>query len=167
MVMNAAAGRTQQQIAQELNIFEEDLERLNEKYKEILNILKHKKNIIKVANKIYVAEEPSKQISMVLDNNYALGKKKAIDKLDFKKGPKKVADMINSYVAKVTHDKIKDLVSPKDIRRDTACIGINAFFFKGFSSSNHFILIMLCYREVAAYIWQAEDNKISILCNKK
>ena len=152
MVMNAAAGRTQQQIAQELNIFEEDLERLNEKYKEILNILKHKKNIIKVANKIYVAEEPSKQISMVLDNNYALGKKKAIDKLDFKNGPKKVADMINSYVAKVTHDKIKDLVSPKDIRRDTACIGINAFFFKGFSSSNHFILIMLCYREVAAYI---------------
>ena len=129
--MNAAKGRTQQQIAQELNIFDEDIDKLNEKYKEVLEMLNKKKKMIKVSNHIYVGEKPNQDFVKVIDKSYGDKKKKAIDEVDFRKNSKKVAKKVNKDISKETKNKIKDLLSPKDVNSDTAMIGVNAFFFKG------------------------------------
>ena len=132
--MNAARGRTQQQIAQELNIFDEDIDKLNEKYKDVLKMLKQKKNMIKVSNQIYIGEKPNQDFVRVIDKNYGDKKKKAVDEVNFKKDSKKVVKKINAYIARQTKNKIKDLLSPRDVNGDTVMIGVNAFFFKGMNT---------------------------------
>ena len=128
--MNAAKGRTQQQIAQELNIFDEDIGKLNEKYKDVLKMLKQKKRMIKVSNQIYIGEKPNQDFVRVIDKNYGDKKMKAVEEVNFKSS-KKCVKKINDYISKRTKNKIKDMLSPRDVNKDTVMIGVNALFFKG------------------------------------
>jgi len=50
--------------------------------------------------------------------------------LDFGSKPDQSAKAINSWVAKETRDKIKDLVSPQMLTSDTAIIMVNGIYFK-------------------------------------
>ncbi|KAI6240018.1 hypothetical protein M3Y99_00516700 [Aphelenchoides fujianensis] len=55
----------------------------------------------------------------------------AFQQVDFKQEPKEAAREINDFVAKATHDKIRDLLPPDAVDADTRMLLVNAIYFKG------------------------------------
>ena len=51
--------------------------------------------------------------------------------VDFKHQPEAAAAQINQWVADKTHDKIKDILKPKDVDAATRLALVNAIYFKG------------------------------------
>jgi serpin B len=80
------------------------------------------------ANRVYV------QNNFKLLDTYVEGIKKhyagELEEIDFSKASA-AADKINGFVAKSTHDKIQNLISPDSLNDLTRLVLINAIYFKG------------------------------------
>lgn len=55
----------------------------------------------------------------------------ALERVDYKNQTESARQTINAWVAKKTQDKIKDLIQPSILTRDTTLVLTNAIYFKG------------------------------------
>jgi len=55
-----------------------------------------------------------------------------VEQVDFSASTEAAAGKINTWVEKVTRDKIKDLIEPSDLSDLTRLVLVNAIYFKGF-----------------------------------
>ena len=63
----------------------------------------------------------------LVNNNYGAG----LNEVDFKGATEQARGVINAWVEKETHDKIKDLLHQDDLLQATRLVLTNAIYFKG------------------------------------
>jgi len=133
MLVNAAKGRTKKEIEKGLKIEDDKINDLNDNYKNIYKNIAGLKNDTKdlrleTANKAYLAKKPSEKYSKTLNSVFG----SVPEMVDFKEEPEeKVMKLVNSFVEKATHNKIKKLIPKGVIKKTTAFLLINALYFKG------------------------------------
>ncbi|CAC5373653.1 unnamed protein product [Mytilus coruscus] len=132
LLMVGANGRTKTQIS--TAIFNDSKLPDNkkfEKYRELSDQLMHNKGDeleFKVANKMFVNKKFTlrKKVQRQAREFFLSD----IGYKDFTK-PKQAASFMNSYIAKQTNNKIKDLISWKWLNSITAMVLVNSVYFKG------------------------------------
>ena len=123
MLLNAAAGRTFDQIINGLDIHEDDSENMNVLYKHAISLLAKipkEKLTINVANKLFVGKEPSRKFCDALKRNY--GGKSVLEHVNFSKKYNVILKQINEYVSKVTEGKINNLLDDSSVSSKTAFV---------------------------------------------
>ena len=139
MLVNAAKGKTKKEIEKGLKIEDDKINDLNDNYKNIYKNIAGLKNDTKdlrleTANKAYLAKKPSEKYSKTLKSVFG----SSPEMVDFKEEPEeKVMKLVNSFVEKATHNKIKKLIPKGVIKKTTAFLLINALYFKGISNTLH------------------------------
>ncbi|XP_052061569.1 serine protease inhibitor 2.1-like [Mytilus californianus] len=132
LLMVGANGRTKTQISSAIfNDSKLPDNKKFEKYRELSDQLIHNKGDeleFKVANKMFVNKKFTlrKKVQRQAKEFFLSD----IGYKDFTK-PKQAASFMNSYTAKHTNNKIKDLISWKWINSMTAMVLVNAVYFKG------------------------------------
>ncbi len=126
LLYNGASGKTQQQMAEVLELQGMSLEALNSNYQALQEILENQSEVeLSIANSIWLREGFPLQ-PQFLENNQQYYQAK-ITALDFNQPQAK--DIINNWVSQETKGKIKEIIeflSPQDV-----LFLINAIYFKG------------------------------------
>ena len=80
------------------------------------------------ANKIYpsINTQVKPEFVSLIENNF----KSEVQALDFSRNEES-AETINQWVSNKTKDKIKELIAPDTLDRDTGMVLVNAIYFKG------------------------------------
>ncbi len=86
---------------------------------------------LSVANSLWPEQDPEHpflpQYLKSVEKDFA----STLTPVDFKHHPEEAAAQINKWVAEKTHDKIKDILHPKDLDATTRLALVNAIYFKG------------------------------------
>jgi serpin B len=124
MTANGATGKTYQEFEQVLHI-QPDIESVNTSVLSLYEQLHDK--VLSIANALFISDE------FKINNDYLesisktfRSEAKAIDV----KQSEAARKMINQWVEKKTHDKIKDLLGPGSIDAMTRLVLVNAIYFK-------------------------------------
>ena len=128
MTYNGAENKTKEEMASVLNISGFELSSFNKANKELINLLTPDNDSLKlsIANSLWAKEnEPFKKPFLNIARNFYQAEIENVDFLNPKTVPR-----INNWVESKTENKIKDLLAPNDVNRDTLLILINAIYFK-------------------------------------
>jgi serpin B len=137
MTYGGARGETAQQMSKALH-FEINQKKFHPKFQALSDTLlsRNRRGMeFKIANKLWAEKEFT-----FLDSYFELTKKyygAALEKMNFKTAAEAARLAINKWVEDQTNDKIKDLLKPKILSKDTRLVLTNAIYFKG-SWANEF-----------------------------
>ncbi|XP_061387007.1 serine protease inhibitor 3/4-like [Musca vetustissima] len=126
MIRMGASGQTAEEIDNAVRFNFNNNEKLETNFKKILSVFEES-NYLKMANKIYVAEnvELRNQFSDILTNFYYA----SAENVNFTQNIK-AAEVINSWVAAKTNNLITDLIGADDLDKYTRLVLLNAIYFK-------------------------------------
>ncbi|MEI7832121.1 MAG: serpin family protein, partial [bacterium] len=129
MVYNGAAGTTKDGMAKTLGIDKLTLDNFNAGNKGIMQMMEKSdpKVTTDIANGIWVQNDFPLLPDFITRNKTAF--QAEVTNMDLTTPA--AAGPINSWIAKNTNDKIKDLLKPTDFTQDTRLILANAVYFKG------------------------------------
>jgi len=128
MTYNGTENKTKEEMASVLNISGCELSSFNKANEELIKILTPDNDSLKlsIANSLWAKEnEPFKKPFLNIARNFYHAEIENVDFLNPKTVPR-----INNWVENKTENKIKDLLAPNDVNRDTLLILINAIYFK-------------------------------------
>ncbi|XP_021950951.1 leukocyte elastase inhibitor isoform X4 [Folsomia candida] len=129
MVKAGAKGRTANDIQTAMK-YPTDDNTLFKGYKALLESLKSdgQNFTLETVNRVYAKTgfKLQSRFTSIVEENFGA----KIEQLDFTKSSQ-AASTINDFVARTTHDKIKDLISPGDLDSLTRLVLVNAIYFKG------------------------------------
>ncbi|CAG9829982.1 unnamed protein product [Diabrotica balteata] len=128
LLANGANGNSREQLLTGLSL-PNNIENINKAYTKITTDLKvNEKLNLRMANKVYVHQNFSikEQFKDIAVNNYAAD----VENLDFVKR-EEAANRINSWVEEQTNNKIKNLIDPEHLKKDTGLVLVNALYFSG------------------------------------
>jgi serpin B len=126
LLYNGAAGQTQQQMAEVLELQGMSLAEINPSYQALQEILTNQSEVeLSIANSIWLREGFALQ-PQFLDNNQRYYRAK-VTELDFNQPQAKT--IINNWVDQATKGKIKEIID--SISREDSLFLINAIYFKG------------------------------------
>ncbi|KAL3109000.1 hypothetical protein niasHT_012562 [Heterodera trifolii] len=85
-------------------------------------------NTLETANKVYVKKgfRVKSAFKEKIEGNYG----EQMETVDFKDS-EETAEIINNFVEEATHEKIRDLITPDALDKETRLLLINALYFKG------------------------------------
>ncbi len=132
LAYTGARGRTESQMAQALH-FNVEKAKLDEAFRDlngqILSAGNGKAVEINVANALWAEKSYTfkKDYLEAVQTTY----QGDLRKLDFFNGPQAATKTINSWVEERTNHKIRDLIPPGIVTKDTSLVLTNAIFFKG------------------------------------
>jgi serpin B len=106
-------------------------EQINESLNEVFKVVNEPTDayVLRTANRLYI-EKSYDVLQSYLDVVRKHFQSDCIPS-DFKGKPQEVVQEVNSWVEKITNDKIKDLVPVEAVNGDTRLILVNAIYFKG------------------------------------
>lgn len=127
MARLGALGETADQMDRGLNLRSHNTESLANNFHSVLAEYENN-NILKIANKMYIMKdfEVQDNFKELLTHKFL----SSAENIDFTE-KSKAAATINSWVASTTNDRIKNIISSKDLSEKTRLILLNAIHFKG------------------------------------
>ncbi|XP_031357286.1 antichymotrypsin-2-like [Photinus pyralis] len=128
LTQTAARGITAQQLSNGLHL-PEDRKTVEQTFQQLLPTLKgNDKYTLTSANKIYVKNgyKINEEYKNIAQNSFGA----EIQNINFEEKNAAAAEM-NDWVASKTHDKIRDLIDPSTLSKDSRLMLINALYFKG------------------------------------
>lgn len=174
-VAQGAAGATKEAFMKAL--YSPVNEKTLQDYKYVIDKTNNLRNVTYyLANKVYIKE--SLQLKESFKNILTASFYSAAEPLNFSE-PETSAQLINSWVGNKTNEKIKDLVSPRDLDSSTALVLINAIYFKGnwnkafdirettnekfYLNKDDFVYVQMMHREGIYYFNEIDHLDANVL----
>ncbi|XP_065291735.2 ipis-1-like [Dermacentor albipictus] len=136
MALAGARGNTAKQLSAVLHVTESD--KIHEQFRELLRELPYSwysNASFQLANLMY--SERKLKVRMEFDALLEAYFRGRIKSVDFKENPESVRKEVNEWVLEITYSKIKELLPPGSVTKDTVFIIANAIYFKSMWE-NHF-----------------------------
>ncbi|KAL3108998.1 hypothetical protein niasHT_012560 [Heterodera trifolii] len=129
MVYAGAKGKTAEELGELLGNGAPESE-VHQYFGTLLTSLTSGQNIstLETANKVYVKKgiKVKSAFKEQIEGNYG----EQLETVDFKDS-EGTAEIINNFVEEATHEKIRDLITPDSLDKESCLVLINALYFKG------------------------------------